>query len=439
MMRRLWLIIATSIMVSEWSPSWAAVINKNSLGDINFITIEGPIVIDDLSKFEGISSSSAEFSSGPTVVMLNSPGGNLITGLAIGETIRANRLSTAVMNGSECTSICALIWLAGTKRYLGTSAKVGFHAAYSGTEADAKEVGEANAFVGAYLSKLGLSYAAIAFATEAAPGEMQWLHPSDAERIGIQLDLVPDGLQNSPSSQSPRATESDEQQARSVVASYYELWSRAGTDVESLSAYYGDTAKFYGAVTTREKIMDEKRRFSARWPIRHYTIKPNTLFAQCDDTCSVTGVVEWDVSSPERGAHSVGTANFVLKIALNNSDIRGIILSENGSVLAAHNDSLPSAQAALGSTGSDVSPAYAAGRQARLDYQAWFNGLPSGDFRDGAAFWAANRSLKDPPSCKQFTKPAQWWAGCFSAQARLSPIDARRHAEKNYWRGWNSL
>ena len=192
--------------------------------------------------------------------------------------------------------------------------------------------------------------------------------------------------------------------------------------------------------------MDEKRKFSARWPIRHYTIQPNTVFAQCTDTCSVTGVVQWDVSSIERNAHSIGTANFVLKIALNGSPAGGIILSENGAVLSAHNDTLPAAQASL--TSAPLSPqpvdatslpAYVAGRQARLDYEAWFNSLAEGDFHKGAEFWAANRSLKPPPSCAQPGASADWQRGCLSGRSRLSYSDARRRTENDFKAGWNSL
>jgi hypothetical protein len=159
------------------------------------------------------------------------------------------------------------------------------------------------------------------------------------------------------------------------VASYFAYWSQTSTDVEGLAQYYGDSATFYGSEEPREKIMDEKRKFSVRWPLRRYNIKQNTLYAECTDTCSVTGVVEWDVSSPQRATHSVGTANFVFKIALNGTATGGTIISENGAVLAAHNDTLPAPQAALSANPADASNSagFAAGRQARLEYEAWFN------------------------------------------------------------------
>ena len=258
-----------------------------------------------------------------------------------------------------------------------------------------------------------------------------------------QLDIFSSyGIERDPEPEQPKPNPSidgtpAERQAKGLVLDYYTYWSKSGTEVDALSAYYGDTALYYGARRAREQIMTEKRNFSARWPVRRYTIRMPTLFAQCSDICSVSGVVEWDVSSPERGAHSVGSANFVLKVALSGSGTGGIILSENGSVLSAHNDTAPNAQA---STDPTSSSGYSNGRQARIEYETWFNGLPQqGDYQQGAAFWAMNRSLKVPPSCTQPAMNAAWQNGCMAAQQRLTPSDLRRRTEADFKSGWNSL
>jgi hypothetical protein len=114
----------------------------------------------------------------------------------------------------------------------------------------------------------------------------------------------------------------------------YISWSQGGRNVEGLAQYYAPKVMYYGNTIAREKVMNEKRTFSARWPIRHYTIKPNSLSVQCenDGPCSATGIVAWDCTSQERGEHSVGTANFAVRI------INGVIVSENGSVLTGHKD-----------------------------------------------------------------------------------------------------
>jgi hypothetical protein len=429
--------------------SRAADITVSHADSLDIVRIDGQITQKDPDEFERVTQGLGEKFNRPVIVILNSPGGNMLASLVIGETVRSHSFATGVVNDAVCASGCAMIWVAGTPRFLGNSAKLGFHAAYTVDDDNKKESGQANALIGAYLDKLGLSYSAVAYATAAGPDEMQWLHPADAKSIGIKVEIFPDPAPPPVPIAAPPTAPSGtpaEQQAKSLVLAYYADWSRPGTETEGLAQYYGDTASFYGAPAPREKIMDAKRKFSARWPIRHYTIQPNTLFAQCTDTCSVTGVVQWDVSSTERNTHSVGTANFVLKIALNGSPAGGIILSENGAVLSAHNDALSAAQASLTPAplspppvDTTSSPIYAAGRQARVDYEAWFNSLPEGDFRKGAEFWAANRSLKPPPSCAQSGANPDWRSGCLSGQSRLSYSDARRRTEKDFRAGWNSL
>jgi ATP-dependent protease ClpP protease subunit len=439
-------LIAT---LAALGPSRAADITVSHADAFEIVHVDGQITQEDPDEFDRVTRGLGQVFNRPVIVILNSPGGNLLASLLIGETVRSHSFATGVLNNAVCASGCAMIWVAGTPRLLGNSAKLGFHAAYTISDDDKKESGQGNALLGAYLDKLGLSYAAVAYATAAGPDQMQWLHPADAQSIGITVKIFADPAPPPvPVAAPPAASLGSpaEQQAKSLILTYYADWSRSGTDIEGLAQFYGDTASFYGSPEPREKIMDEKRKFSARWPIRHYTIQPNTVFAQCTDTCSVTGVVQWNVSSIERNAHSIGTANFVLKIALNGSPVGGIILSENGAVLSAHNDTLPAAQASL--TSAPLSPqpvdatslpAYVAGRQARLDYEAWFNSLAEGDFHKGAEFWAANRSLKPPPSCAQPGASADWQRGCLSGRSRLSYSDARRRTENDFKAGWNSL
>ena len=302
---------------------------------LNTIGISGSIIIGDAAKFTEI----ADSITGKAVVMLSSNGGAIIDGLSIGQAIHKRGYATLVFNGRTCASACGLIWLGGTDRYIGRTGRVGFHAAYMSDD-KTRESGAGNALVGAYLSTLGLSYDAIYYLTEKAPNDIQWLNADDAKQFGIQWTMMADPTPPPTQAQVP-AGSTVAQRIMGLVASYYTLWSQPGTNVDGMSQYYADTVSFYGGAISRAKVMDEKRKFSERWPIRKYAVKTSTLFVQCTDTCAVSGVVEWDVRSIERGAHSVGAANFVLKIAPLASAIGGLIVSENGSVLANQVDTAP--------------------------------------------------------------------------------------------------
>jgi hypothetical protein len=117
--------------------------------------------------------------------VFDSDGGDLIAGLSLGEHIRFRKFSTIVEANKQCASACALAWLGGSQRYMNPKAKIGFHAAYIGDGARLVERGVPNAIIGAYLTKLGLSYKAVVYVTRAAPSSMTWLTTSDAERLGI--------------------------------------------------------------------------------------------------------------------------------------------------------------------------------------------------------------------------------------------------------------
>jgi len=71
----------------------------------------------------------------------------------------------------------------------------------------------------------------------------------------------------------------------------------------------------------------------------------------------------------------------------------------------------------------------------RTNWEEWFNGL-SPEFQEGATFWAAQRSLSRPASCKTLSGPAA--NGCAAARARLALPDYLRKSDPEYRRGWNS-
>ena len=177
----------------------AADVSYSSAQGLSFISITGPIVEGDSDKFNQLAASMT----GPVVVALESPGGALLEGLVIGEAIRAKGYSTAVFSKSRCASTCGLNWLAGKIRYVGTSGEVGFHAAYTGSGDEAKEIGSGNAIIGAYLTKLGLSYNAVLFVTSAHPDGMSWLHPTDAQENGINVVTLPDPVPEQPRPATP--------------------------------------------------------------------------------------------------------------------------------------------------------------------------------------------------------------------------------------------
>ena len=120
-------------------------------------------------------------------VTLESPGGIVKDALEIGAEIRIRNYATMVSADAGCYSACALIWVAGARRYMDPTSKIGFHAVYREEAGELRESGMGNAEVGSFMTHLGLRVKAIRYFTFAGPKDFLLLSPdmarNDAEAI----------------------------------------------------------------------------------------------------------------------------------------------------------------------------------------------------------------------------------------------------------------
>jgi hypothetical protein len=144
------------------------------------VAVQGDLHDEDINDFRF---KVAKFST--AVVALESDGGSLLAGIRIGEIIRLKGFVTVVADGARCASACATAWLGGVRRFMGEQARIGFHAAYRSDTTS--ESGMGNAVLGAYLNSIGLSEAAVAYVTMAAPKSMTWLTLEEAAKYGIDV------------------------------------------------------------------------------------------------------------------------------------------------------------------------------------------------------------------------------------------------------------
>jgi hypothetical protein len=168
------------------SPAFAADIAHTKIDQLDLITITGEIQSGDELKFKQLS-----LAYNKAVVALDSPGGSLIPALEIGKVIKINEHPTVVVDGSICTSACALIWVAGSTKYLSRAGRIGFHASYKDQAGRKVETGVGNALVGHYLGLLNLPEKAVVFATAASPTEILWLNETNMNRAGIDFRPFP--------------------------------------------------------------------------------------------------------------------------------------------------------------------------------------------------------------------------------------------------------
>jgi hypothetical protein len=80
---------------------------------------------------------------------------------------------------------------------------------------------------------------------------------------------------------------------------------------------------------------------------------------------------------------------------------------------------------------------FATGLADRTIWENWFTSL-SGNYRNGADYWAGQRSLPNPESCSSDGVDQDFVAGCQAARVRLAPMDIQRRSDPVYREGWNA-
>ena len=173
-----WILFATTP-----APAATITVSPQTTDRPIVVMVEGPLVRMDGDEF------AAKTAPLPSAfVAFSSDGGSLLAGLRIGEAIRRKKFSTIVPDGRRCASACALAWLGGVERFIGSDGRIRFHAASD--SASDRESGITNTVVGTYLAKVGLPFEAVTYITQVAPNEMMWLNMSDVAERGIRVTLL---------------------------------------------------------------------------------------------------------------------------------------------------------------------------------------------------------------------------------------------------------
>ena len=180
----------TLVAIGTLGHARAAEISSSPLkpgSEIDLIVISGEISPGDAQKFRQVALGDKS-----AIVLLNSNGGSTLEAIEIGKLIRIAGYPTYVSSYAPCNSACSLIWLAGNRRFLGSTASVGFHATYTEDNGKRMESGVGNAIVGSYLNQLSLDENAIIFATSAPPDQISSLTIHNLSKSGIGAEEVKD-------------------------------------------------------------------------------------------------------------------------------------------------------------------------------------------------------------------------------------------------------
>jgi hypothetical protein len=133
---------------------------------------------------------------------------------------------------------------------------------------------------------------------------------------------------------SPALAEAEGQLA-SRTRSYLHTWStNTSAALAEVPRIYAPRVNFYGRILNHGSLVREKAQFARRWPVRRYSLRPNTVRVHCDEQarqCLLRAVIDWRAESPARRAKSGGSATFLQGFELTAS--RPLVIREGGAVL----------------------------------------------------------------------------------------------------------
>lgn len=196
-----------------------------------------------------------------TIVLLNSPGGDLEASLAVGRIIRNKSAATSILSKASCASACVYAFLGGVYRFgLG---KIGLHRAYatslskSRAESQASIV-KANKLVRDYLDEMLLPTRILDLANAMPPDEIRWLESIEFNELAKELQIAGKDAAWSDLKVSEQARKFDISKAQ-----YYQFEQRSDEECKGKSnSFVNGTMKFeYMDCRTNafERLVQESR------------------------------------------------------------------------------------------------------------------------------------------------------------------------------------
>lgn len=282
------------------------------------------------------------------LLRLNSPGGLVTIALLIADDVDQRRMSTIIPPGAECYSACSFIFLAGVDRV--AAGRLGVHQ-ISQNSPDLQSAQLAISDILDVLNRFSTPTEVLTVMFRTPPDQMYVFTPQEIAALGINrvaeertlrsrgrqavADIAPTPS-TLPGDRPARGADSLpaadlEGSSRRFLEQYLAAWS--GGNDEALAFMreaYADAVTFYGKPVTGSAVLEEKRKFAARWPTRLYTLRPDSVRVRCtEQSCLVGSLVDWYAHSDARGKTSRGAAELNLEW----DPVSGMIVSESGRVV----------------------------------------------------------------------------------------------------------
>lgn len=154
------------------------------------IKIEGPIDSNTAGNLAYLHNNTSDVSC-KKFLNVNSPGGDVIGAINVGEFIRQKEMDVTVMEGDSCASSCVLLLVGGVRRFVG--GKIGLHrpysTSYSESDSQAKtEYEYLNLLIRKYLNRMNIPDRLLDEMNSVPPSEIKWLSNGNQKLVELHID-----------------------------------------------------------------------------------------------------------------------------------------------------------------------------------------------------------------------------------------------------------
>ena len=108
-----------------------------------------------------------------------------------------------------------------------------------------------------------------------------------------------------------------EEASIAFINMYMQRWSSPNPEALAyMDKVFPDEILYFNQAVNHTELMQRKRRFAERWPLRSFAVRSDGISVSCDQQhlCTVWGLVDWLCRSLERHATASGTSVFAFQI-----------------------------------------------------------------------------------------------------------------------------
>jgi hypothetical protein len=179
-------IAAATIFSATSAP--AATFSTSLDGDRNVIvTLTGQIVEGDSDELASIVRRVDDRGHAVVMLQLNSPGGRIVEGVKLADIVRDEKIATSVTGSARCASACFMVFAAGSKKIVSTTARVGVHGASDENGKETPQSSVATLSMARISKELGVPSSIIGKMVVTPPNEIVWLTPDDLRSMGATI------------------------------------------------------------------------------------------------------------------------------------------------------------------------------------------------------------------------------------------------------------